>query len=167
MTKKTLIEGIILVGLGLMSIVEGIRLATRLRQPGFYDVVGPDRYAIGIGFLLVVTGAIYVFSQVKEKPAIKEPTVDKEGEDKETLVKVVGTVGVLALYAFLMPIIGYFLASTVFFVLVSKILGAKSWLFNIIYSVAVTGICQLIFGNCLGVILPQGYININIPVPRF
>lgn len=163
MAKKTLVEGIILVGLGFLSIIEGVRLAIRMRQPGFYDVVGPDRYAMGIGFLLVVAGAIYVFSQMKEKRVIKEPAADKEGEEKKTLVKVVGIVGVVVLYGFLMTIIGYFLASIVFFVLVCKILGVKSWLFNIIFSVAVTVIYQLIFGNFLGVILPQGYININIP----
>lgn len=164
MAKKALVEGLILVGMGIMAIIECVRLAIRVGHPGHHDVLGPIGYALIIGIFLLITGVAYLFSQGREKPVIKEPAAGKESG---ALLKVAGVVGILTLSGFLMTIIGYLLASVVFFVLVSRVLGVKSWLFNIIYSVALALIFQLIFGNLLGVVLPQGYIDINIPIPGF
>lgn len=161
--KKAIIEATILVGLGLISIIEGLRLGSRLRQPGFYDVVGPDRYAIGIGALLVISGIIYFLSQLRRRTVTNEPIAERGNEEKGMLFKVIGIVGILVLYAVLMPIVGYLLASIIFFLLVFKIFGVRSWRSNIIYSVVITAIYQVVFGNFLGVILPQGYIHITIP----
>lgn len=160
MSRKVLIEGILFLVIGLLNIAESLRLTLTMRQPGIYDVVGPDRYSFIVGFALVTAAVSYIFSQRKQTSNVKERKSNEEKKEKSGLVKVVGIIGILSLYAILIPTIGYFLASVVFFFLMLKILGLSSWILGIILSVGMTLIYLLIFGYFLGVILPKGFIGL-------
>jgi len=158
-SRRIFFEGMLFLVIGLVNIAEGLRLSFSVRQPGIYDIVGPDRYSLVVGFALVATATIYILAHHKQKPESKEPKMDDEGEGKNGSVKVVGIVGILTLYAILIPTTGYSLASIVFFLLILKILGVSSWIFILILSIGMTLVYYLIFACFLGIILPRGFMG--------
>lgn len=66
MRVTLLIEVIVPIGIGLVSIIEGIRLTTVEKiQP---DPLGPEFYNVGIGSLLIILGFMYFISQLRKVP---------------------------------------------------------------------------------------------------
>lgn len=146
--------------IGLVNIAESLRLTLTMRQPGIYDVVGPDHYSFIVGLALITAAIIYLFVHPRQTSTGKRRESNEGTGEGSGLVKVVGIVGILALYAILIPAIGYFLASIVFFCLILKTLGLSSWILSVILSVGMTLIYQLTFGYFLGVILPKGFLGL-------
>lgn len=143
-----------LLALGALAIREGIRLAMTMRQPGFYDVVGPDRYLLIVGSALILIGLIHIGSERERRK------IQGWGEKDQSLTQVLWIVGGLALYVALIPVLGYLSASVVFFLLVMRVLGLSSWMVNGVLSVLMALVFQFIFGKLLGVILPPGILGI-------
>jgi putative tricarboxylic transport membrane protein len=148
-----LAEVIILALVGIMSIVDGIRLVFAQKLQ-LYDVLGPGFYNIGMGSILIIVGVIYFISQrgrifIGKKEALPS---------KEYKIKRASMVGVLALYIFLLDYIGYFFSSMVFFVLLNKIVGFRAWMSNLAVSIAMTLIFYIVFVKWLDMIFPQGIL---------
>ena len=149
-----LAEIAILVIVGIMSIMEGIRLVIAQKLQ-LYDVLGPGFYNIGMGSILIIVGVIYFISQRGKFSAEKKET----SPSKEYKIKMASMVGVLALYIFLLDYIGYFFSSMVFFVLLNKIVGFRAWMSNLAVSIAMTLIFYIVFVKWLDMIFPQGYCS--------
>ena len=146
-------EIIILFIVGIMSIIEGIRLVIAQKLQ-LYDVLGPGFYNMGMGFILMIVGGIYFISQSKKISKEK-----KEGSSsKEYKIKMASMVGILALYIFLMNYIGYFFSSMVFFVLINRIVGFRAWPGNLAVSVAMAVIFYVVFVKWLNMFFPQGLL---------
>ena len=75
MKRGVMIEGLVVFGMGMLSIAEGIRLDVTERIQ-MYDVLGPGNYNIGVGLLLIIVSVVYLFSFRKE-------TQDNEKKDTE------------------------------------------------------------------------------------
>lgn len=150
MRLTLLIEVMILFAVGGVSIVEGIRL-TYGGKLQLYDIFGPGRYSLGMGVMLILVGVIYYFSQRK---MVQEG--GSETTPKEYKIKMVTIIATMALYIILMNIVGYFLSSLVFFILIIRIVGFKSWLTSLAVSVGMAISFYLIFVKCLNMIFPRG-----------
>ena len=152
-----LLEGILLVVMGIACVKESVRLTIHMREQFRYDFLGPDHYILGVGSSLLIIGIVYLFTQLRQKPSVRESTVEKS-KKWGGMVRAAGLIGVLALYALLAGQFGYLLSSPIFFLLAFKICGVRSWFFSVILGVACAIAFQLLFIHFLGVIFPRGSI---------
>jgi len=151
-----LIEIIILLALGVFSIFDGIKLVVggKLR---LYDVLGPGYYNIGLGSLLVIVTITYLFLNLKNIKSQNKKIIEKDEENVETYkFKVVLMIACLAIYAIMLNLFGLFLSSLIFFILILKISGIKSWRNSIVTGVIFTCAFFIVFAKWLNVFFPEG-----------
>jgi len=149
--KGFLVELLILLSVGVLSIVEGIRLV-KAEKLQLYDVLGPGFYNIGMGFVLILVGVIYFISQrrsISDSPK-------KSAASSEYRIKMGSMVGVLAAYIFLLNYLGYFFSSLLFFILINPIVGFQTWRSNLPVSLTMPVIFYVVFVVWLNMIFPQG-----------
>jgi putative tricarboxylic transport membrane protein len=146
-----LVEILILLGVGILSIVEGIRLV-KAEKLQLYDVLGPGFYNIGMGSVLILVGVIYFISQ--QKSFATSPK--KPASSREYRMKMVSMVGVLAAYILLLDFLGYFVSSLLFFILINRIVGFQTWRSNLPVSLAMAVVFYIVFVKWLNMIFPQG-----------
>lgn len=150
MTPTLLIEMIILLGVGALSIAEGIRLIFGGKLQ-LYDVLGPGLYNTGMGAILILVGILYFFLQRK-----KAQEAEGETTALEYKIKMVMMIAAMALYIVLMNLAGYLLSSLVFFILINRIVGFRSWLTSLPVGVAMTVSFYILFVKWLNMIFPRG-----------
>jgi putative tricarboxylic transport membrane protein len=156
--KTLLIEVLVLVVVGALSIIEGIRLvlAEKLQM---YDVLGPGYYNVGMGAILILMGLVYFVSQRKKYVIAEKKSADRDPvKDKEYKRMMVGMIVVMIAYIFLLDLIGYLFSSFVFFLLINRIAGFRSWRTNLGVTVLMTVSYYLIFVTWLGMIFPRGLL---------
>jgi hypothetical protein len=151
-----IIETIILLALGAYSIFDGYRLVVggKLR---LYDILGPGYYNIGLGSLLVIVAITYLFLNLKNKASKNTQIIEKVEENVETYkFKVVLMIACIAIYAIMLYLLGLFLSSLIFFILILKIAGFKLWRNSIIAGVIITCAFFIVFAKWLNVFFPEG-----------
>jgi putative tricarboxylic transport membrane protein len=147
-----LIELMMILIVGSLSIIEGIRL-TLHKGLQLYDIVGPGLYNVGIGILLLLLGLIYLLFRPRRSDEEKKKT-----EEREYRLNMINMVCILAGYILLIDFIGYLLSTMIFFVLIHRIVGFKSWRVNVIVSMGVTLSFYIIFVRLLDMIFPTGIL---------
>lgn len=156
--KILLVEVFIIVVVGLFSVVEGLRLHDR-ESLQLYDVLGPGLYSVGMGSILIISGLIYLISQWKNSLTVEKQSASEElKEHREYQKMMISMVLVMVVYIFLMDFIGYLLASLVFFFLINRIVGFRSWLTNLGVTILMTVSIYVIFVTWLGMIFPRGVL---------
>ncbi len=156
--KALLIEVFVVVIVGVFSISEGIRLvlAGKLHK---YDILGPGFYNVGLGTVLIIAGLIYFVSERKKAFRIEEKTAVKESTGKSEYTKMmISMIVVMIAYIFMMYLTGYLFASFVFFLLINRIAGFRSWLTNLGVTVLMTASFYLVFVTWMGIIFPRGLL---------
>lgn len=151
MGRTVLIEGILLLGIGLVGITEGVSLITHMDPLVVHDIVGPGSYILFLSIALAVMGMIHLAIHLGKDLKMKKVSVSKEMR-----IRMVGTVLALAIYIFLLKMVGYFLASFIFFLLEFRIVGIKSWPFNAILTSILTVFFYIVFVKYCSMIFPQG-----------
>jgi putative tricarboxylic transport membrane protein len=156
--KTLLVEVLIIVVVGLLSVVEGIRLHVA-ESVQLYDVLGPGLYNVGMGSILIIIGLIYFISQRKKAVNVEKQSASKESkENREYKKMMISMILVMVAYIFLMDLIGYLFASTVFFFLINRVAGFRSWLTNLGVTILMTVSFYLIFVSWMGMIFPRGVL---------
>ena len=151
MRKKALVEGILLLIISLLGIVEGIRLNANIDSETVVDVLGPGLYVLFLSIVLGTTGVIHLAVNYKKRFVLK-----KLAASKEMRIRMIATILVLATYIFLINITGYLAATLVFFVLAFKVTGIRPWPLNIILSTILTALYYLIFIQYCNLVFPRG-----------
>jgi hypothetical protein len=156
-----LIELCVLVIVGLGSIIEGLRL-TGLKLAQF-DPLGPGRYNIGVGIILIFVSVLYFIGQRKKeakapKGATQKAAGDQTSADKQKAytIMMVSIIAIMAIYALLISWIGYLFASAVFFLLINRAVGVRSWVVNLASTAILTASYYLIFVKWMGMMFPHG-----------
>lgn len=113
---------------------------------------------------IVVTGGLLVFSLLFLLQARKRTQGQLQRHiDAEHAVTHMGTVGLvmgaLVLYAAALSVLGYALATLALFVGVSRILGSRRWVLNIVVGVVMALVIYFGFTMLLGVRLPSGVLG--------
>lgn len=156
--KAALIEVFCVLALGVFSISEGIRLvlAAKLHK---YDIIGPGFYSIGMGAVLIVAALIYFWSERRKTVKTEEKTaVEPSAEKSQYTKKMISMIAVLAAYLILMSLAGYLIATFVFFLLINRIAGYRSWFANVGATVLMTGCFYLVFVVGMGIMFPRGLL---------
>jgi len=154
---KGLVEPLVVIFLAALGIADTLRLSSVIRPDGtFHDVVGPDRYlgAISVGLLLCG-----VWILVKNLKGGRHTPIQKGESGGSQVNQVVLVVFVLVLYAFAMPILGYLLATCLFFPIIYFIFGVRPWLKSIIIGLSTTAVFYAIFEYFAEMPLPKGLLE--------
>src|SRR6185436_3606050 len=101
---------VVLLGLSFLlfsavSIWDGMRIAGSVRLRGTLDLIGPDRYLLGVAVLLALVGVLLLVQGVlmmrKPQAAGTAPAADDGGSYVHFAL-----IGILLAYAILLPIAG-------------------------------------------------------------
>lgn len=147
------VEGILVSVLGLVVLIESIRLMSLKDAQVKVDILGPGGYLIALGLLMTGLGFTYLLSHLR-----KDLDKEKNDEKNGTGMKLPSMVMTLAIYVFLINIIGYPLASVVFFFIIFRITGFRSWAIIGGLSVGIPIIFYIIFVHWLDMIFPAGVL---------
>ncbi len=152
------IELLVIVIVGMLSIGDGLRLVLK-KELQTSDVLGPGFYSVGMGAILIIVGLVYFLTE--RKKAVSGETkalVGQSAETKEYKKTMVGMIVVMIAYILLMDFVGYLLATVVFFFLINRIVGFRSWLTNLGVTALMTAAFYLVFVSWLGIIFPRGLL---------
>lgn len=152
MDITVLIEGALIVVVSLVGMAEGLRLIIYKDPYVLYDPLGPGLYIIAISIGLLAIGVVHLFGYSK-----KLPTMERVPVDRKFRIRMISTVAVCALYIFLITIIGYLLATILFFFLVFRIEGIKSWPLTVVLSLVLSVLYDLVFVQYCRMVFPRGF----------
>jgi hypothetical protein len=156
MRRQILIEGILLIVIGIIVLADGLRLATEARDPlKFYEVMGPDIFNIFLSVVLMILGVVHLAAHYR-KSLVKRMAEVVENEPMRK--QVMGMIAVLTIYPLLIYIVGYLMASIIFFILEFRIVGVNSWRTNIILTFTLTAGYYIIFVQLCDMIFPSGML---------
>jgi putative tricarboxylic transport membrane protein len=128
-------------------------LVLSFRLPSYaYVPVDSDLVPIGLGFLLIGLATFLFFQKDQEKNENEEHIPKKE------LPVVLGVVGFILVYIFLLEIIGFIVVTVLFLFFCSMFLGYKRHVVNAMVSLAVPVLIYLLFDSFLKVQLPMGIL---------
>jgi putative tricarboxylic transport membrane protein len=123
---------------------------------GGYQAVGPRAFPLLVGIGMAVVAVIGVVQ------AFGDP-VTSEGEDGGVHWRpVLLLIGTLALYAALLVPVGYWQATTLFFVAVARVLGSRKLVRDLVVGLLLALATYLLFDRVLGITLPPGLIRLAI-----
>jgi hypothetical protein len=151
--RTVLIEGIVLIVIGLVAMAEGLRLTIYKEPNTLYDPLGPGYYAFAVSICLLTVSIGYLVAHFRNPARTEMVPVDRRMK-----VRLVSTVANCAIYVVLIGVIGYLLATIVFFFVEFRIEGLKSWLSVVILSLVLSGLYYMVFVKLCNMVLPAGMI---------
>ncbi|SEF61805.1 putative tricarboxylic transport membrane protein [Nonomuraea solani] len=143
-----------IVSLGfLAAAVVVLAQAFAIPQGNGYQAVGPRAFPLLVGAGLAVVSVIGVAQAFKAEAAAAEET---------HWPSVLMLLGALAAYALLLVPVGYWQATTVFFVAVARVLGSRRLLRDVLAGLVLALATYFLFDRLLGITLPPGLIRLAI-----
>jgi len=161
-TRRTItIESGTLLVLGAIGLWGGLssylgmdaRMQSSWLKPGVYVSV------LSAGLMLTALAYAYLgFRATSPAPreAIREVGVAASDAESGSSGRVLAVFGIVAIYAFLIPLLGYVLATLFFLLAQFRTLGVGSWRLNAVISLAVTALFYVIFIHYGGLEFPRG-----------
>jgi len=161
---------------GAVSVWEALRIGGTLRSRGTLDLIGPDRYLLGVAVLLLVVGVILLIQgayaarrsrtvQPAAAPPMRSAPVNGHASVATTDAPVgnahLWLLGTLFAYAVLLQVLGYLLATVAFTAATFRIMGTKSWWTTLIGAIVLTGVCYASFLWIADLPLPRGMLGIG------
>jgi putative tricarboxylic transport membrane protein len=103
---------------------------------------------------MMATGIAYIIAHLIKLPSIER----KEEVNKEMRFRLYGSFVVCVLYLILINTLGYLVASFIFFILEFRILGIKSWPFNVLLSAFISVAYYFVFIKYCSMVFPRGLL---------
>jgi putative tricarboxylic transport membrane protein len=142
----------LLAAMGLVLLVD----TRRITVPGSSNTVGPRFFPYAVGILLVVTAVLLTVAVSRGDRADADDSEDVDPR-ADTDWRAVGIIAAAFVgHALLINVVGWPLAVTVMFALVSKALGARGWVRPLLAGGVVSVVVWIIFVKALDVALPGG-----------
>jgi putative tricarboxylic transport membrane protein len=143
--KKVDKSALVFLVIGLLII-----LGTRNLRTGSFSSPGPGLFPLCIGMLLVLfSGTSFFVSNPEKLPKLSWALMPRP---------VLYVIGILFVYRFSLPVLGYSLSTLFLFIFLLKIVGGQRWLPTLVWSVVITAASALLFIQGLGVLFPVGII---------
>lgn len=144
---------------GVIVIRDGLRITEALRRPGIYDIVGPDRYLVVVGVLLLICGAGLALQAIgPEAGDDGEPQVETEDSPAPhgSLRPMLLLFGALMAYAVTLPWLGYLLSTLLFLGLAFYLSGVEGGRRIVFAAVALSVGFQVVFVQFADMAMPSG-----------
>ena len=147
-----IVLGAIFLVLAGISFWDGQRITQNLRKPGVYDSLGPDRYLMLVGAILLILGVAVAVQGARERRAAvaTQESGDPVSQRHWWLLATV------CAYSALIWFVGYAAATLVFFIAALWIMGQRDWRWNVPSAVALTAAYYFMFQYAADISLPQG-----------
>lgn len=148
--RTYVVEGLLLAGLALVGIADG--LASLSRKTFQIETLSPGWYLIAVALGLLVCASVYVAKE-RSRIAVRP--------DVGNLLTgpILAVWGSMAAYATLIPLLGFALATFLFFTAVFYLLGARSWFRTGMEGLAFAIGFYLSFVSLARVLMPAGWIG--------
>jgi putative tricarboxylic transport membrane protein len=123
---------------------------------------GPRAFPNVLGYALLMLGLVMTVSGFSRRGGVVPTDAEADGDAaaaplKDELRIVLGTFGLLVLYAFLMEKTGFLVSTPIVLVLgMAGILRMRRWRFIAVMSIGTTLVCWIVFSLLLRVPLPRG-----------
>lgn len=153
MRARIFVEGTLLGVIGLISMIEGVRLIIYKNPVISYDPVGPSFYVLLFGLGLMIVGILYIMINYRKPISDKKTVVDKEMR-----IRLISSVAACVLYVILIDLLGYLVATYIFLFIEFKIAGVKVWPQSFIISAIITAFLYFVFIEYCNMIFPKGII---------
>ena len=151
---KGLVESILIIVLAAFGIADAWRLSNLVRAGGtFHDVIGPDRYLGVISAGLLICGVWNLITGLKSR---KPPLDKREEREGSQINQVVLVAFLLFVYTFAIPMLGYLLATFIFFPVIYFIFGVRPWPKSVIVGLITAALFYAIFAYFAEMPLPKG-----------
>ncbi len=145
MIKADRILGILLVLLGLLCLVEAVRVWDGVGGTGFMPLL------LGVLFAMLSLGLLISRPQPSELSPISWPA-------KSVWQRIGMIFAVLVLYILLLPWAGYLLATTVFLTALVGVMGRVRWGYCLVFGVGVSAVTHVVFKTWLNMPFPSGIL---------
>jgi len=135
-------------------IAAGYLYAALQLERGTLERSGPGLFPVIVGVIFLVVSVLTMIETIRSEPDDDEvlPHPDRR--------RTVGLFLLLtAAYVLLLPWLGQYLASTLFVVLVLKMLGVRTWIHAVVYGTAIAVLLSAFFIEVLDVRMPEGLLE--------
>ena len=119
---------------------------------GSHGVPGPGVFPIMVSSVMLLAGLTILFNHLRLKES--EPILWFQKDS----IRVYITMGIMIVYAFLTPIVGFFVTTFIFLVLIIKWFSKRSVLYSSAYALGITGFVYVSFSIILRVPLRFGFL---------
>jgi putative tricarboxylic transport membrane protein len=135
-----------------MLIAAVLVIVDAVRLPDTSEAVGPAAVPLPVGVLLGVVGAALL---VQARAQLGTAVAGTAWPPRAGL-RLLGMVVALVVFAFLLPVVGFVVTSTVLFVAAAMLLGAPELWRTVAFGWALSAIVFLVFDRLIGLSLPTG-----------
>jgi len=148
------VEGLVLVLGGVLAIWDGLRVTREMREISSFDAIGPDRYLMGVGVLLIVAGVLYLIFAPPPEP----PDTPADAPRPLGLPMWLVLTALMLGYAGAILAAGYAVATALYFVLALRVMGIESWRRTIVPAIVAAAVYWLLFARLADMSLPKGLL---------
>jgi hypothetical protein len=144
-------QGLLFMLIGAISMADAWRISVQWREAANFDAIGPDRYLLALGAVLVMGGAWTLL-----RPAPLASTGNgAEAQPAGTPTTLVLTLVLLVGFTALMPLLGFSLACLLFLVLQLWLLASWPWWKTVIAAVVIAAAFHVTFVSFADMPLPK------------
>lgn len=141
--------------LGAVSIADAARIAYQAREGANFDAIGPDRYLLGLGVMMLAAGLWCLLRP--EQIAVMQGG-ERGAPAMPMTSRLVLTLAMLAGFAALTPVIGFSLACLAFLALELRLLSGWPWWKVVIFAAGIALAFHVLFVWLADMPLPKGTI---------
>jgi putative tricarboxylic transport membrane protein len=160
MNKTPLVEGLVFVAVGVIALIEGLRIAGEVNPTAVIDLLGPADYIIFASIGLIVTGLLYIVTNYRKIVGGVKLGAEPKEEKQVWMSKIVFLmVLVFGAYIYLIHILGYLLSTFIFLFLEFRLAGVKSWFVSGVVSAPMAAALYFLFLKFAGMVFPRGLLG--------
>jgi hypothetical protein len=153
LNKKVLGEVLFISVMGIVTVVEAFRLIF-IKDPGaIYDRIGPGPYLLVVSMMFIGGGIVHLVTNWRKSLGDQKVVVDRALRRK-----LMSTIVNCAIYLVLISMVGYLVATPIFFFLQFRIEGTRSWLHNLALTFAISATYYLVFVKYCSLVFPRGLL---------
>ena len=151
------LHGALFLLLGVVSVADGWRIAQQAREGANFDAIGPDRYLIALGAIMLLGGLWRLLHGSQPEAEIAAAATSA---DAGALSHLVLTVSMLVGFALLVPVLGFSPTCFLFLVAQLRVLGGWVWWRSLGAAALIALAFHLAFIGLADMPLPKGYFGI-------
>jgi hypothetical protein len=148
------LHGALFLLLGVVSVADGWRIAQQAREGANFDAIGPDRYLIALGAMMLLAG---LWRLLREPPPETVAVPDRDAGATSNLLL---TLALIVGFALLVPVLGFSPTCFLFLAAQLRVLGGWSWWLSLGVAAPIALAFHAAFISLADMPLPKGYFGI-------
>lgn len=152
------LHGLLFLLLGVGSVVDGWRITRQAREGANFDAIGPDRYLMALGVLMLLAGLWRLLRGPEPQTEMMSAAVpDRVGGARSNLLV---TVALLVGFALLVPVLGFSPTCFLFLTVLLRVLGGWTWWRSLGVAAPIALAFHVAFIQFADMPLPKGFLGI-------